>query len=91
MPSTERWKFAAEKGFFHETANQDGRTSLRSTSVKMRGLGYLWDKEAGWSEAWGKGVEDKKKVEVISVVCRLFALHASSWDTCSENGSISMS
>ena len=56
-------KFVAEKGFFHETAKRDERTSLRSISVKVGCLGYLWDKEAGWSEAWGKGVEDKKKVK----------------------------
>ena len=39
------------------------RTSLKSTFLKVRGLGYLWDKEAGWSEMWGKIIGGKKKVK----------------------------
>jgi len=30
---------------------------------KLRDLGYLWDKEAGWSEAWGKMAGGKKKTK----------------------------
>ena len=32
----------------------DRRTSLKSASPMLRGLRYLWDKEAGWPQAWGK-------------------------------------
>ena len=45
-------RFAAKRGFIHKVAEQgDGRTSLRSTSEKVKALGYLWDKDVRWSEA----------------------------------------
>lgn len=46
--------FTAEKGFLHKAAKHgDGRTSLRFTSPKARGLGYLLVKSIG-SEIWGR-------------------------------------
>ena len=49
-PNTEMLRFAAEKGFIHETAKwENGKTNLKSASLKARSLGYLWDK----AEAWG--------------------------------------
>ena len=47
-PNAERPRFAAEKGVIHEAAKQgNGRTNLKSASLKVRGSGYLWDKEVG--------------------------------------------
>ena len=53
----------------YESAKRgDRRTNLKSPSQKARGLGYLWDKEAGQSEAWGawgewgKGIGNRKTV-----------------------------
>ena len=44
----------AEKEFIHEAAKQeDERRNFKLASWKARGSGYLWDKESGWSEAWG--------------------------------------
>lgn len=49
--------FAAEKGFIQKAAKQgDVRISLKSASLKDRGLGYLWNKEAGYFLGVGKGV-----------------------------------
>lgn len=46
--------FTAEKGFLHKAAKHgDGRTSLRFTSPKARGLRYLLVKSIG-SEIWGR-------------------------------------
>ena len=57
----------------------------------MRGLGYFWDKEAGWSEAWrGKVIGGEKKMRQ-SFRADIAKIHASSWDAYSENGSVSMS
>lgn len=57
-------RFAAEKEFVPEAAKQgDQRTSLKSASPKTRGLGYLGDREAGWSEAWRKMTGGKEKMK----------------------------
>ena len=57
-------RFAAEKGFIHKAVQEgDGDTSLQSVFPKVRGLGHLWDKEAGLSEVWGKMVGGKEKVK----------------------------
>ena len=66
------------------------RTSLKSTFLKVKGLGYLWDKEAEWPEIWGKIIGGKRKVKQLAFHTGLSKLHASSWDACSENGSTSM-
>ena len=61
-PKAEMSRFAAEKGFIHKVAKQgDGRTSLRSASLKTRGLRYLWSKEAVWPDVWEKWLEIRKR------------------------------
>ena len=87
-----RWRGLQErKGFIHKVSEGgDGRTSLRSTSEKVKALGYLWDKDVRWSEAWEKMIGGKKKVKELMFCADISELHASSWDACSENGSISM-
>ena len=50
-----------------QPSEEMGEQNLKSASPKEggRGLGYLWDKEVGWSEvwgAWGKMIGNKKKV-----------------------------
>lgn len=63
-PNPEMPRFAAEKEFIHKAAkHRDKRTSINSTFMKVKGSRYLCDKEAGWSEVWGKMTEDKKKVK----------------------------
>ena len=43
-------KVCSREEFIHTVAKwRDGRVSLRSHSSKVRKLGYLWSKEAGWS------------------------------------------
>ena len=60
-PNPETPRYAAEKGFIHKAAkHRDKRTSLKSTFMKVRGSRYLWDKEGGWSEVWGKMTEVKR-------------------------------
>ena len=74
-PNPEMPRYAAEKGFIHKAAKHgDKRTSLKSTFMKVRGWRYLWDKEAGWSEVWGKMTEEKGKV--------IGVLHRCIWVTC---------
>ena len=41
----------------------DGGISFKFVSPKVRDLGYLWGKEAGWSEVWGKMIGGKEMVE----------------------------
>lgn len=69
---------------------RDVRTSLKSTFLKVKSLGYLWDKEAEWPEMWGKIIGGKRKVKQLAFRAGLSKLHASSWDACSENGCINM-
>lgn len=61
-------KVCREKGFIQQAAKRGGgRTILTST------LGHLWDKETGWSEAWGmweKGDWREEKGEGIVVLHR---------------------
>lgn len=44
--------------------------------MRVTGSGYLWDKNAGWSQAWeackawGKAIGNKKKAEGIVALCR---------------------
>lgn len=57
-------RFASKKRFFREAVKQEERrTSFKSASSKARGLGYLRDKETGWSETWGKVIGGRKKVK----------------------------
>ena len=50
LPNAEKLRFTAKNEFTHKAAKQeDERIGLRSTSVKVRGLGYLWDKQGGLS------------------------------------------
>lgn len=57
----------------------------------MRGLGHFWDKEAGWSEAWqGKVIGGERKMRQL-FRADTAKIHASLWDTYSENGSVIMS
>ena len=51
------------KNYSQAAKHGDKRTSINSTFMKVKGSRYLWDKEAGWSEVWGKMTEDKKKVK----------------------------
>ena len=61
-PNAEMLRFAAEKRFIHKVNKQgDGRASLKSAFLKARGSGYLRDKEAAWSEVWGKMTAVKKR------------------------------
>ena len=61
-PNAEMQRFAAEKVFPPETAKQgDQRSILRSASPQARSLGYLWDREVGWSETWRKMPGGKEK------------------------------
>ena len=69
---------------------RDVRTSLKSTFLKVKSLGYIWDKEAEWPEMWGKIIGGKRKVKQSAFRAGLSKLHASSWDACSENGCINM-
>ena len=83
-------RFVTEKGFIQDAAKRrDGRTSLKSTSPKTRGLGYLWVC-IGWSEVQGKVIEGRQKARGSFLFSGLSELHASSWDSGSENGSVSM-
>lgn len=44
-----RWRDLQQKESIHKAASSgDGKTSLRSTSLKARTLGYLWDKAYVW-------------------------------------------
>jgi len=46
--NTETLRFAAEKEFILEAFKWgDGRTGLRPTSLRERGLGYLYNQGAG--------------------------------------------
>lgn len=49
-------KFAAEEGFIYSGDSQVRRkeNKFQIASQKARSLRYLWDKEAGWSQEWGK-------------------------------------
>ena len=61
-PNAEMQRFAAEKVFHPEATKQgDQRSILRSASPQARGLGYLWDREVGWSETWRKTTGGKEK------------------------------
>ena len=62
-PNAEMQRFAAEKVFLPEAAKQGNRRSiLRSAPPQARSLGYLWDREVGWSETWRKmPVEARKR------------------------------
>lgn len=63
-PNAEMLRFIEEKRFIHKAPKRgDGRTSFRSASLKVRGLGNLRDREAGWSEAWRKVIGGKEKGE----------------------------
>lgn len=47
-PNTEMLRSVAEKMLTHKAADRgDGRTNLRSTFPKIRGLRYFWEYEAG--------------------------------------------
>ena len=80
-----RQRFAAEKGFIHEAAKQrNGRTNLKSTSPKVKGLGYFWVKlrrgecgESNWRQ---------EKGEVSSFRTGASKLHASPRDARSVGG-----
>ena len=63
----------------------DGGITFKFASPKVRDLRHLWDKEAGWSELWGKMTGGKEKSGVIYILprhIRYMLLHG----TCLENG-----
>lgn len=79
-PDTKILRFAARKEFIHKATKQgDGRTSLRSASLKVRGWRYLWGKEAGWSRVWKKVLGGREKVRLSVFHAGVLGLHASSW------------
>ena len=51
-----------QKGFIHKAAEQgDGKASLRSSFLKVRGLSYLWDTEAGGLRHGVRPLETQKR------------------------------
>lgn len=66
---------------------EDWRTNLKSGSLKVRGLAYLWVKSRGWLEMQGKVIGGRKRDNRCSA--RVSELHGSR-DSCSENGNINM-
>lgn len=75
-PNTETPRFTAEEEFTHKTAKHGkGRTILRSSPAKLRGLGYLWAKQGvvlGFrKDDWRQG-----RGKVIGVLSRCI------WMTC---------
>lgn len=60
-------RFAGEGFISHEAAKRgEGRPNLKFTFLKGKSLGYLWDKEVGCPEAWGKVTGDKEKVKKMA-------------------------
>ena len=89
-PNTEMPRVVAEKGFLHKAAKWgDGRTILKSASLRVRGLGYLWV-EYRVVRGAGEGDLRQEKGEVIAALHRHIWVTCSSWDACSENGGISL-
>lgn len=66
------------------------RTGLESASLKVRGLGYLWDKGARGSESWGEMIGDKEKVTKLVFCACASESRASSREAGWENGYVSM-
>lgn len=93
LPNTQQAKcrdagLCRKARFIQEAVKQgDRRTNLQSSSPEFRGLGYLWDKEAEWSQEWGNIIGGKKKVMPLVPSAGISELHASSQNACSENGS----
>lgn len=61
-PNTETLRFATEKTFIYKAAKGgDGRTNLKSTSLRARGLGYLWGKGEGGLRCGERWLEARKR------------------------------
>ena len=61
-----QWDAAEKRVYSQSSQVRDVRTSLKSTFLKVKGLGYLWDKEAEWPQMWGKIIRGKRKVKQLA-------------------------